>query len=212
MIHKVPSIQGGIQLSLILAEVILMGGCATRTVPPLQITTHFDEAKAKQMLMPGGNQIIGRVRFEMPDGTLVSCVGQDVSLVPATNYAKEWVRYFFELDQGRYGTMKAAYRIDLKEKPVKFIGAQEFYETTKTVRCDEDGEFVFDKVADGDFFVVAKVRWLGRDHEYYDFMYGKQDAQEQDGSVMERVSLLGKTTANIQWKPSSPVLLDGEGL
>jgi hypothetical protein len=56
------------------------------------------------------------------------------------------------------------------------------------------------------------VRWLGRDHEYYDFLYGVNNAQEEDGSVMERVRLNGDQVVELQWKARGAGLLGGEGL
>jgi hypothetical protein len=102
--------------------------------------------------------------------------------------------------------------MDAREAPVTFPGAEAFYATTRTAQCDEDGDFSFLNVADGEFFVVARTRWLGKDHDYFDFMYGTNDAQEEDGSVMLRVRLAGGQTVNLQWAPPPPRMLGGQGL
>jgi hypothetical protein len=199
-------------LSVLMILSALCASCA-KTTPPLRIDTPFEDSIARKLLQPGKNQINGQVRFEMPNGTLVSCVGLEVNLVPATRYAREWVRLFYGLDNSQNGSINSAFKLDTKNNEVKFSGANQFYAVTRSTTCDEDGEFTFDKVADGEFFVIAKIRWLGRDHEYYDFMYGIENAQELDGSVMEKVSPnVGMPIVNIQWKPKSPILLDGEGL
>ena len=189
---------------------ILLAACSASG--PVQISTPFDQAKARAMLAPGTNQISGRIMVGLSSGMLVTCAGNVVSLVPATDYAREWARKFYQLDTGRYGTLDAAYRMDSRESEVKFANADAFYATTRTARCDEDGDFVFSNVANGEYFVVAKTRWLGRDHDYYDFMYGINDAQEEDGSVMERVRLRGNDAIAIQWAPPAPELLGGQGL
>mgnify|MGYP006278483571 CR=1 FL=1 len=179
---------------------------------PVRIAVPFDAGQARTLLLPGTNQVSGRVMVGLANGTLVTCANSVVSLVPATAYAREWARHFFALDSGRYGTINAAYRMDSREPEVKFVGAEAFYAATRTTRCDEDGDFSFPNVANGDFFVVARTRWLGKDHDYYDFMYGINDAQEEDGSVMELIHLKGTDNLDLQWSPPGPQLLGGEGL
>ena len=148
----------------------------------------------------------------LSSGTIVTCANSVVSLVPATDYAKEWARIFYELDSGKYGNIDAAFRMDARESKVSFTGAEAFYATTRTARCDEDGDFSFTNVANGEFFIVARTRWLGKDHDYYDFMYGINDAQEEDGSVMERIRVRGDEVIDLKWTPSRPELLNGQGL
>lgn len=164
------------------------------------------------MLKPGNNQVSGRIMVGLPSGILVTCAGNVVSLVPVTAYAREWATRFYALDTGRNGTLNAAWRMDSREPELKFAGAEAFYAATRTTQCDEDGDFAFPDVAPGEFFVVAKTRWLGKSHDYYDFMYGINDAQEEDGSVMERIRLKGNDDVNLQWAPPGPELLGGEGL
>jgi hypothetical protein len=195
---------------ILFALLILPTACTTQRSVRMGIP--FDAGKARAMLAPGNNQLTGRVMAAMPSGTLVSCAGQEVSLVPLTDYAREWARQFYELDTGKYGTLNAAYRMDSRESEIKFIGAEAFYAATRTTRCDEDGNFAFPNLANGEFLIVAKTRWLGRDHDYYDFMYGVNDAQEEDGSVMQKVRLNGNSVIDLQWAPPGPVMLGGEGL
>lgn len=191
------------------AAILPLAACAPT---PVRISIPFDEAKARAMLAPGTNQVSGRVRVEQENGTLVSCTGSVVNLIPATAYAREWVRQFYELDSGKYGTENAAYRLDAEERPIEFAGAGAFYAATLSTRCDDDGDFSFANVGNGQYFVVARVRWLGKDHQYYDFLYGVDDAQEEDGSVMEKVTLDGNEVIDLQWKPRGPGILGGEGL
>ena len=196
--------------TLVILAVLILSACATQR--SVRIVTSFDAGKARAMLAPGNNQLAGRVMAAMPNGTLVSCAGEVVSLVPVTDYAREWARQFYELNTGKYGTLDAAYRMDSRGSEIKFVGAEAFYAATRTTRCDEDGNFSFPNTANGEFFVVAKTRWLGRDHDFYDFMYGINDAQEEDGSVMQKVRLNGNSVIDLQWAPPGPVMLGGEGL
>ncbi|MEI6354568.1 MAG: hypothetical protein WCO47_07560 [Methylococcus sp.] len=192
------------------AAMIALVACSS--VGPVRISIPFEEGKARTMLKPGDNQVTGRVMVGLSSGTIVTCAGNVVSLVPVTAYAREWARQFYELDTGRYGSLNQAFRMDSRESQVKFVGADAFYAATRTTHCDDDGDFSFENVANGEFLVVAKTRWLGKDHDYYDFMYGVNDAQEEDGSVMEKVRLKGHDAVDLQWAPPSAELLGGQGL
>ena len=107
-----------------LLALLVLTACATQR--SVRIGTPFDAGKARAMLAPGNNQVGGRVMAAMPNGTLVSCAGQVVSLVPLTDYAREWARQFYELGTGKYGTLNAAYRMDSRESEIKFVGAERF--------------------------------------------------------------------------------------
>jgi hypothetical protein len=189
---------------------LLLAACAA--AKPVNIAVPFDQARARAQLAAGTNTVNGRVLVDLDNGNLVSCANNVVNLVPVTAYAREWARQFYRLDSGRYGTLDAAYRLDSRGPEIQFVGADAFYATTRTTRCDADGEFSFINVANGEFFVIAKTRWLGRDHDYYDFMYGINDAQEEDGSVMKRIRLTGGEVENVEWAPPQPGLLGGQGL
>jgi hypothetical protein len=203
-------IGNAMKFSLFWILLLTLAGCQSNA--PVRMSVPFDEAKARTLLKPGKNQVGGRIMVGLPSGTIVTCANSVVSLVPATDYAKEWATRFYELDSGKYGTLDAAYRMDARESQIAFAGAEGFYAATRTARCDEDGDFSFMNVADGEFFVVARTRWLGKDHDYYDFMYGVNDAQEEDGSVMERIRVRGGEVVDLKWAPSRPELLGGQGL
>lgn len=189
---------------------IALMGC--QSSGPIRVSVPFDEVKARALLKPGTNQVTGRIMVAMASGTLVTCANSTVSLVPATPYAKEWARKFYELDSGKYGNIDTAFRMDARESQVTFQGAEAFYSATRTVQCDEDGDFSFLNVADGEFLVVARTRWLGKDHDYFDFMYGVNDAQEEDGSMMQRIRLKGGEALDLKWAPPRPTMLGGQGL
>jgi hypothetical protein len=189
--------------------ILPLTACGPSTV---RIPIAFDESEARAMLAPGANQVTGTINLELENGSLVTCAGNEVSLVPATAYAREWVRQFYEIDKGQYGTMAAAYRLDDREDDIRFAGAEAFYTATRSARCDEDGDFSFAHIGNGEFFVVAKAKWLGKNREYYDFMYNINDAEGENGSIMERIRLSGHDVIDLQWAPRGPGLLDGEGL
>jgi hypothetical protein len=188
---------------------VFLVGCSPKVV---NISVPLDERKAKLLLSEGTNTVNGQVRYKTRSGVLISCANESVSLVPATDYAREWVRAFYETDTGKYGTLDSAYRENDKESRVQFSGAQSFYGLARVTRCDDDGEFSFEKVHDGEFYVVVKVRWLGLNHGFYDFLWNTTTADEHDGSVMIRVRLSGGVVRTLAWKLERPEILDGEGL
>lgn len=189
---------------------IALMGC--QSSGPVRVSVPFEEGKARALLKPGANRVTGRIMVALASGTLVTCANSTVSLVPATDYAKEWARKFYELDTGKYGSIDTAFRMDARESQITFQGAEAFYAATRTAQCDEDGDFSFLNVADGEFFLVARTRWLGKDHDYFDFMYGVNDAQEEDGSVMQRIRVKGGEAVDLNWAPPKPTMLGGQGL
>lgn len=136
-----------------LAAVFLtcLTGCA---VAPVAVSTGpaFDQAAAELLLRPGNNEISGSAFLRQQGGGVVTCAGQDVSLIPVTAYAR---RVFVAL----YGTSteQARHRGRLvRIEP----SSDEFGKLVKTTQCDAQGNFSFDGVTDGEFFLETTVTWI----------------------------------------------------
>lgn len=176
-------------LALITSGVILYG-CSTQ---PIRLPVNFDAREATAQLAPGTNQISGTILYEPDRGrvlgypdTFVSCAGRKVYLIPYTDFAREWALKYY----GKPVT-DVAYRLANHGKTVKVEGQEAFMAATRTTTCDEKGNFNFDNVANGDFFVMSKVEWLGRDEEAYKFGFAPEDIDEEFGSVIKKITLRG---------------------
>lgn len=136
---------------------ILFTGCLSgfgkRTI---QTTKPFDEAQAAALLAPGPNTIRVNAFMRQMGGGTVSCAGFTVNLVPATALAEERIIATYGSAQGGMLNIDQARRIDpnIAGTDPRYINMQ------KEIPCNSEGYAIFNNVADGEFYVVAKVAWI----------------------------------------------------
>jgi hypothetical protein len=130
--------------------VLLASGCANLQQPTYTLSRVFDRPAAAALMAPGANSIAGNAFLRQAGGGVVSCAGSPVVLVPATAYATERILAIYQSAEGGL-----AYR-SVKFQPE----SQEFAALTRKTSCDSAGNFTFDAVADGDFYLVTQVVWM----------------------------------------------------
>ncbi len=168
----------------------IMIGCTTT---PIKLPVPFDRQQAMAQLVKGTNQLAGTILYEPDRGrvlafpdTFVSCAGREVMLLPYTDFAREWaLRYY-----GKPVT-DMAYRLAQRGRPVTVEGQDAFFAASLKTQCDDKGNFSFNNVANGEYLLLAKVQWLGRDEESYQFGFAPEDIDEEDGSIVKRITLGG---------------------
>ncbi len=158
---------------------------------PIKLPVPFDRQQALAQLGNGTNQITGTILYEPDHGrvlaypdTFVSCAGRDVLLLPYTDFAREWALQYY----GKPVT-DMAYRLSHRGRSVTIEGQDAFFSASRKTRCDEKGNFSFNNIADGEFLLVAKVKWLGKDEEAYNFGFAPEDIDEEEGSIVKRITL-----------------------
>ena len=132
--------------------VLSLSGCASLPAQePLKQTVKFNEAEAKKMLAVGNNTVYGSAFLKQMGGGVVTCAGETVRLIPATMYATERMKYFYgpsvDYSVGVYFGGKSAEDNAPYESNIK------------TTVCNQNGDFSFDNVADGSFYVSTVVLW-----------------------------------------------------
>ena len=170
------------KITYALCILIFVAGCASSNqplIPTQEISAPFDVAQASQQLLPGPNFVKGNAFMRQRGGGVVTCAGQVVHLIPATPYAKA---RFFAL----YNTNEAGVNIG---RNFRFVpDPPEYYTKTREVKCDSQGNFTFERIADGDFFVATQVSWqVGNSTE--------------GGNLMQRVTLSGGQTISLVLAP-----------
>lgn len=164
-----------------LAISLLVTACATTKT--YETHTSFDEAAAKRMLEAGKNKITGSALVRQNGGGTVTCAGQQVTLIPATEYARERIRAIYSNEVSGYISAFGA-------KTYKFIPDVPNYQlNTKTAVCDAQGFFSFPDLADGEFFVTTWITWQVNAYV------------PEGGGLMKRISLKGGKTENIVLAP-----------
>lgn len=154
-------------------------GCASMLTTTVPLKSSFDATAAMQMLAVGTNTIEGSALIRQQGGGVVTCAGEEVTLVPVTEYATERMMAIYGSDQRGYrgsGLLKFT-----PDDPA-------YYSASRTVLGDAQGNFLFDKVADGDFFVTTTVTWTAG--------YARQG-----GVLMQRVKVTGGETKRIVLSP-----------
>jgi hypothetical protein len=141
-----------------------------------RIDTPYDKTLAARLLANGPNTVTGSASVRQRNGTVVTCAGQSVYLVPATDYARIRVRALYGSDERGASLDGRSYRFD-PDPP-------EYSKLVRQAQCDANGRFRFDRVASGSFFLTAVVRW-------------QEGERRAGGSLMQQVTTGGGRTVNL---------------
>jgi hypothetical protein len=108
-------------------------------------------------------------------GGVVTCAGQPAWLIPATNYAIERLGYIYG------GGESGANRFQgflFSPDP------SEYRSSMRSTKCDAQGNFAFEEVADGEYFVTTSVQWV-------------VNYAQQGGNLMQRLRVGNGKIANV---------------
>jgi len=141
-----------------------------------RIDTPYDKTLAARLLANGPNTVTGSASVRQRSGSVVTCAGQPVYLVPATDYARIRVRALYGSDERGASLDGRSYRFD-PDPP-------EYAKLVRQAQCDANGRFRFDRVASGTFFLTAVVRW-------------QEGERRAGGSLMQQVTTGGGRTVNL---------------
>lgn len=174
-------------------------GCATPTTA--RIGVPFDANQARARLAPGSNQIVGNAMMWLSSGGVISCAGEQATLYPVTRYAREWARLTYDTVElgNRVTPPNFAYR-PRSAGPTGLQVDPAFLETSRSVSCDADGRFSFDRVGDGDYYLVARIAWQAHIYDEHHYFHGK-GYLDYEGTVMKKVTVREgqKAMVGMQW-------------
>jgi len=128
---------------------VLLVACQTSgsSSPVYETNAAFNPEEAGFIHVQGTGRIKGSAYLETPNGRKPAARSQ-VTLVPATAYARERVRLI-------YGGKKMA-----SAKSVRFQGADRRYHAfTRSTVADAEGNFTFKGIGPGEYFVTTAVVW-----------------------------------------------------
>lgn len=159
----------------VLAVVLLIvAGC----VPPpetVHLESEFDAERAKRLIEPGSNTIKGRAFLRTANGDVVHCGGYEVRLIPKTQYATERMAHLFRSVQDGFN----------RDRRFQFSPEYKGYRRyTRSTICDNRGQFTFENVADGEFYLVTDIVWFS-------------NRLRNGGSLMKRVTVSGTETVEV---------------
>ena len=163
--------------------VMMISACAT-TPTVAEITVPFDAEKEFRAITDGPNTIIGSALIQQSGGGIVHCGGDEVLLVDATDYSSELVMQVFASTDTGYVRARNLWFDQvrtIRETIVHAVNVHpDWWQATRLTLCDAQGEFVFDNVADGAYFLLVSVVWVAGRY-----------SSIQGGTMMLRIEISG---------------------
>lgn len=127
--------------------VTTLAGCAVE----IETTSKFDPVEAAYINTQGSATITGQAFMRQMGGGVVTCAGNEVDLIPAVTFSKERItKIYGNVTGGRVGALtgRSATGVDPRYFSMKRIAI-----------CDAQGNFQFDRVANGDYYLFSYVTW-----------------------------------------------------
>ncbi|MBZ9649997.1 hypothetical protein K9B33_20900 [Sphingobium sp. 3R8] len=140
----------------------------------------FDPAEASWASIPGANKIAGNALLRTVGGDVRTCAGFTANLIPVTRYGADRVRIIYGTELGGFHPS----RTDRSVAPAR----PEYSAIAKSVTCDAQGDFEFNDLADGEYYVQSQVTW-GVPTRYFTRVEG--------GLLIQRVRVEGGETKRI---------------
>ncbi len=156
--------------------VLALGACRSTVA----IQSSFDAKPAQAALAPGTNTIKGSAFMRKKTGSIVAAAGEVVYLIPATAYAEE--RFAKLFPQGKLNPVRTARSTEQTDP--------EYARAMRQTKADKSGNFEFDKLKAGTYFVSTRVTWYERDEKLPSggAIYDKVEVKGQNNEVEVIVS------------------------
>jgi hypothetical protein len=153
-------------------------------VATIQLDSTFSVNDVNWVREPGNSSVSGKAFLKLRDGTEKDCAGFVVELQPVATYSSE--RIF-----RTYGNNRAG-QVLLEDNPPRFVpDAPGYHEYTLKGRCDAAGEFRFEKVPAGDFFIMAFIIWE---------LPGLDPPVKTGGAVMKRIHVNPRVDLRVEMR------------
>lgn len=120
-------------------SLLVASGCTS--APPAQILTPFFDGDFATWNKSGPYTVTGQAFFKMPSGQVITCAGENVSLVPAVAYNTELEQHLQRGEGYPPNYDRHAHKYDHK------------------AMCDGAGKFSFDGIPALNWLVVTRVSW-----------------------------------------------------
>lgn len=129
----------------------LLVGCAT--VQQVPVSKEFDPSETAWSEVEGNEQLTGSALLRTRGGDVRTCAGNDVHLIPRSAYSEVRMGII-------YGNIHRGYVGALETKRVPATTDSKFMKTVRTSKCDAQGNFEFNKIPSGNYYVMTTIVWL----------------------------------------------------
>ena len=174
------------RLSLLMLCALALTGCRStaETSAPIATTAAFDANEAAFIKKTGTTKISGHAFWRDDNGDTMNAAGEIIRLVPVTAYARQ-----------RFAILYRGQRYVPASQIQQAPADPQYVEYTRATRAESKGEFEFDNVAPGQYFVTAQVRYRAKSEfvhiqagAYNNFLRLGNDG----GAMYETVTVTGK--------------------
>lgn len=146
-------------MRLLLSSTVLLilSGCVgdnylqrTKT-EKIYLTTAFDPLDAAYILEKGTATITGSASLTDPNGETISCAGNNVYLVPVTEYSTERFHHLFGQNGNGFSSDEIIFHVRFKpDNP-------EFRKYMRVSTCNYIGEFIFENIPAGNYYLGTNI-------------------------------------------------------
>ena len=162
---------------------VFLGGCTVMDTPANfypEISATFDPAEVAWAKEAGSNTITGNAVLRTVGGDAKTCAGLEVNLVPMSSYAK--ARFDVMYGGLSRGILPASINKQWSSTDPRYV------EAARRTRCDSQGNFIFERIPDGQYYVTAMVVW-GVPQQYH--------TSTEGGVLMEKITVSGGETKRL---------------
>lgn len=131
---------------------VVVSACAA--YPPRVLSNEYRAQDVAWFTSRGDNTLVGEALVRTRTGEVRTCAGLMVKLVPDSAHATERLGHFFtQGDRGSYSALDLA-------GVENFENADpQFYDQARTAVCDSNGQFRFEDLPDGSYWIIAPISW-----------------------------------------------------
>lgn len=126
----------------------------TPATPAVALETPFEASATAWADQPGDGLVEGSALLRTRGGEVRTCAALDAALIPASDHARERMARLYGSVRGGFNPAGRAGRHPRFEPD-----PSGFYRTVRTTKCDAQGRFEFEGIADGEWYVEAIVTW-----------------------------------------------------
>lgn len=159
---------------------LLVLGCAPK---PITINEPFNPDS--QIIESGDNTIEGDGFLRQRGGDVVTCAGEEAYLLKATPFTAEFNQKVFGSEDGGYCSANPMAQntcnVDIEPEFDTLFSD----EHAKATTCNSDGEFTFEDIADGAYYVGTDIIWEAGGYT------------PEGGGVMERIEVSDGETVDV---------------
>lgn len=133
---------------IIIFAALAVSGCMGR---PIETTVPFNAQEVAYINQSGAADVEGQAFLRQQGGGVVTCAGETAFLIPAGQYATQRMTQIYgNLQGGKVAVSQGSSGENLDPNYEKMM---------RKATCDAEGDFTFNNVANGDYYVATAVTW-----------------------------------------------------